>query len=52
MIRSEQRFGDGDGVYTLKEQRVASDSKNSFANSIWARNIGAHTVRFGLEVNF
>ncbi len=52
MIRSEQRFGDGDGVYTLKEQRVASDSKNSFANSIWARNIGARTVRFGLEVNF
>ena len=52
MIRSEQRFGNGDGVYTLAEQRTASDSKNAFANSVWARNSGARTIRFGLEVNF
>ena len=51
-IRSEQRFGNGDGVYTLAEQRAASDAKNSFNNSVWARNTGARTVRFGLEVNF
>ncbi len=51
-IRSEQRFGNGDGVYTLAEQRSASDASNAFANSIWARNSGARTIRFGLEVNF
>jgi len=51
-IRSEQRFGNGDGVYTLAEQRAASDSKNAAANSIWASNSGARTIRFGLEVNF
>jgi outer membrane receptor protein involved in Fe transport len=52
MIRSEQRFGNGDGVYTPAEQRAASDSKNQFANSVWARNSGARTIRFGLDVNF
>ena len=51
-IRSEQRFGNGDGVYTLAEQRVASDAKNAAANSIWASNTGARTIRFGMEVNF
>jgi hypothetical protein len=52
MIQSERRFGNGDGVYTLAEQRAASDAKNAAANSVWARNTGARTVRFGLEVNF
>ena len=51
-IRSEQRFGNGDGVFSLAEQRVASDSKNQLANSIWNSNTGARTIRFGLEVNF
>ncbi len=51
-IRSEQRFGNGDGVYTLAEQRTASDANNAAANSIWASNTGARTIRFGLEVNF
>lgn len=52
MRQSEQRFGDGNGVYSLAEQRAASDSKNAFNNSVWARNSGARTIRFGLEVNF
>ncbi|HEY4320137.1 MAG TPA: TonB-dependent receptor [Gemmatimonadales bacterium] len=51
-FRSEQRFGNGDHVYTLAEQRAASDSKNAFANSIWSFVTGARTIRFGLEVNF
>ena len=51
-IRSEQRFGNGDGIYTLAEQRVASNSKEQFANSMWNFVIGARTIRFGLEVNF
>ncbi len=52
MIMSEQRFGNGDGVYTLAEQRAASDSHNAAANSVWASNTGARTIRFALEVNF
>ena len=51
-IRSEQRFGNGDGIYTLAEQRTASNSKEQFANSMWNFVIGARTIRFGLEVNF
>jgi len=52
MLQSEKRFGNGDGVYSLAEQRLASDSKNAFANSVWSHNTGARTIRFGLEVNF
>ena len=51
-IRSEQRFGNGDGIYTLAEQKVASNSNRAFANSIWNFVTGARTIRFGLEVNF
>lgn len=51
-IRSEQRFGNGDGIYTLAEQRAASNSRQAFTNSIWNFVTGARTIRFGLEVNF
>jgi hypothetical protein len=51
-VRSEQRFGNGDGIYTLAEQRAASDAKNAKTNSIWNSVTGARTIRFGLEVNF
>lgn len=51
-IRSEQRFGNGDGVYTVAEQRVASNSRRAFTNSIWNFVTGARTIRFGLEMNF
>ena len=52
MIRSEQRFGNGDGIYTLAEQRVASDANRALANSAYNFITGARTIRFGLEVNF
>ncbi|HEY3933263.1 MAG TPA: TonB-dependent receptor [Gemmatimonadales bacterium] len=51
-IRSEQRFGNGDGVYTLAEQKAASASNRAAQNSIWNFVTGARTIRFGLEVNF
>lgn len=51
-IRSEQRFGNGDGSYTLAEQRTASNSNRAFTNSIYSFVTGARTIRFGLEVNF
>ncbi len=51
-LRSAPRFGNGDGVYTAAEQRVASDAKNAIANSFYTNVSGARTIRFALEVNF
>lgn len=50
--KGEQRHGNGDGVYTLEEQRRASDLARlgTFHISRWA---GApRRVRLGMEVNF
>jgi hypothetical protein len=54
MIRAEQRYGDGDGVFNLDEQTRASDA---WYNSFLGRGINSFTgpsrqVRLGLEVNF
>ncbi len=50
--RSEQRFGNGDGVYTLAEQRTASDNNRAAGKHI-SNYVGAgRRLRFGLEVNF
>jgi hypothetical protein len=50
--RAEQRFGDGDGRYTLSEQRRASrafyDLNNGLHNFIGA----PRRVRLGVEINF
>ena len=50
LIRAEERFGDGDGVFTLAEQRRASDARSTrtaAANfTAWPR------LRLGLELNF
>ena len=45
-------FGNGDGVYTLAEQRAASDiaRAGTFHISRWAG--GGRILRFGMEVNF
>jgi hypothetical protein len=50
--KGEQRFGNGDGIYTLEEQRVASDINRAgtFHISRWAG--GGRVLRFGMEVNF
>ena len=50
--KDEQRFGNGDGVYTLAEQRTASDVARLGTFNI-SRFAGAgRTLRFGMEVNF
>jgi hypothetical protein len=50
--KGEQRFGNGDGIFTLAEQRVASDIDNDDTFHI-SRFAGAGRVlRFGMEVNF
>jgi hypothetical protein len=50
--QGEQRFGNGDGVYTLEEQRVASDISR-MGNFHISRFAGAgRLLRFGMEVSF
>lgn len=52
MRKDEQRFGNGDGVYSLAEQRVASDVARIGTFHI-SRFAGAgRTLRLGMEVNF
>jgi hypothetical protein len=50
--KGEQRHGNGDGVYTLEEQRRASDLSRlgTFHISRWAGT--GRRVRLGMEVNF
>ncbi len=53
LIRAEQRYGNGDGVFSLSEQKAAHDALY-FTNG---RGINAFTtqprnLRLGLEVNF
>ena len=52
LIRAEQRFGNGDGLYTADEQQRAF---NSYYGSFRNRNFftdAPRRVRLGLEVNF
>jgi hypothetical protein len=50
--KGEQRHGNGDGIYTLEEQRRASDVARlgTFHISRWAG--AGRRVRLGMEVNF
>ena len=50
--KSEQRFGDGDGIYTLAEQRRASDNNRLATYHISRFSFAGRTVRLGMEVNF
>ena len=52
LVRAEQRFGNGDGLYTTDEQTRAF---NSYYGSFRNRNFftdAPRRVRLGLEVNF
>ncbi len=50
--KAEQRHGNGDGVYTLEEQRRASDL-NRLGTFHVSRFAGSsRSLRFGMEVNF
>ncbi|MCA9763709.1 MAG: TonB-dependent receptor [Gemmatimonadetes bacterium] len=50
--KGEQRFGNGDGIYTLAEQRVASDIQRLATFHISRFTGAGRTLRFGMEVNF
>ena len=52
LIRAEERFGNGDGVFTLAEQQAASDASymvNRGTNSFTGQG---RRLRLGLELNF
>ncbi len=51
-IKAEQRFGNGDGVYTLAEQRRTSDQGNLATFHISNFAFGGRVLRFGMEVTF
>ncbi len=50
--KDEQRFGNGDGIYSLAEQRVASDVARMGTFDISAFTGSGRTLRLGMEVNF
>ena len=52
LIRAEQRFGNGDGVYTLSEQRRASEANYYSGNSDANFTASPRRLRLGLELNF
>ncbi len=50
--KGEQRYGNGDAVYTLAEQRAASDTRRSGVFHVSRFAGGGRILRFGMEVNF
>ncbi len=50
--KDEQRFGDGDGVYSIEEQRIASDVARIGTFHISRFTGAGRTLRLGMEVNF
>jgi outer membrane receptor for ferrienterochelin and colicin len=50
--KAEQRFGNGDGIYSLEEQRRASDMSRLGTFHISRFAAGGRLLRFGMEVNF
>jgi carboxypeptidase family protein/TonB-dependent receptor-like protein len=52
LIRAEQRFGDGDGLYTETEQRRASDALYNTIRGIHNFTGDPRRMRVGVEVNF
>lgn len=52
LIRAEERFGDGDGVFSLSEQRRASAAYYYTGRSNASFTSSPRRMRLGLELNF
>ena len=52
LIRAEQRFGNGDGLYTEAEQRVASNALYNTIRGIHNFTGDPRRMRLGLELSF
>jgi outer membrane receptor for ferrienterochelin and colicin len=52
MIRAEQRYGNGDGIFTVAEQTRASDAFYFFNRRLASFTDAPRQVRLGFEVDF
>jgi hypothetical protein len=52
LIRAEERFGNGDGTFTLSEQRRASEALYYTGRSEASFTAAPRRIRLGLELNF
>ena len=52
LIRAEERWGDGDGTFTLAEQRRASDALYYQTRGLHNFTSNGRRLRLGLELNF
>jgi hypothetical protein len=52
LIRAEERWGDGDHVFTLAEQRRASDAQFYQTNGLHNLTANGRRLRLGMELNF
>ena len=52
MIRAEERYGNGDGVFTLAEQQAASDALYMVNRGVSSFTGAGRAMRLGLELNF
>jgi hypothetical protein len=52
LIRAEERYGDGDHVFTLTEQRAASDAFYNFRRGLQNFTDEPRRLRLGIEVSF
>jgi hypothetical protein len=52
LVRAEERFGDGDGIFTLAEQRAASGAFYAALRGEQEFTGDPRRVRFGVQVGF
>jgi len=52
LIRAEERYGDGDGVFSLAEQRAASGAFDEACRGEHQFSGDPRRVRFGVQVGF
>ena len=52
LIRAEQRFGDGDGVFTVAEQTAAVNALYEVARGLHQQTAPGRRARLGIEVDF
>lgn len=52
LIRAEQRYGDGDGTYTIEEQTRAINSLYDAARGEQEQTAPGRRARLGFEINF
>jgi hypothetical protein len=52
LIRAEQRFGDGDGVFTVEEQGRAINALYEVARGEQEMTAPGRRARVGIEIDF